>query len=433
MRNNILIEAGLKVGVDCVIYTKKPLCSWQSCFKGNMNLSAVKNPPPMLYNQIADIVESLLGAIFLTVGLDNDVIGSSDCENIIIGWLEELQLPMKEGDESDMNDKWFKPVHSSLLAGFDFQQHPKWNEQLEKARCVLNSNDSIDRSRMKNGVNSLIKVLECLGPQMNSTTSDTRNTRKILLSCALFDDSMSDAEDDVDMHPSIALARIRESLFFIGDAALHLVLATECYHRYPNASVGDLHLLRCCCIGDEVLAYLAIKYQFDSCLYDQESIYQMQSLVKMSDDNGRNDWARKGGWILGKKEFARRWARTWSVDYRHTAPTTCDMSRLETKSPQYPGIGGGILFGSKAPLGKLYTKNLAYAFKSIIGAIVLSNGVRHMWQIMLPMFEELLILSANEIRENFKNNITNHPGKTARSVQFVRNHRDSYGLGWSAA
>ncbi len=443
VKNSRLIKSGLGIGIDCIIYMRKPICSWQTCFKGDMNSRRpMNNPEPLLYNQIADIVESLIGAIFITQATVHsyDVNSCTRCERIIIGFLEQLELPITYEHCLDDNEFWFKPAHACLSAGFDFEEHSQWSQQMMKAQHILNSNDGLDGFKLQEGLERLEKSLEGLGAiQVFNTNTDT--TREIsicstLFSCALFDDSMDDLEDDPELCPSILLARIRENLFFIGDAALHLVLATECYQRQPDASVGDLHLLRHCCVGDEVLAYLAIKYRFEECLYDQEDpMHQMfQSYVSIADHKGRDCWAKNDGWILGKDEFARRWGLTWQSGSRHAISNNQDssISLSKTKAPQYPGIGGGLLFGSKVALGKKYTENLAFAFKSIIGAMVLSKGLQKMWKIMLPMFEELLILSADEVRNSFKNNITNQPGKTTRSVQTVRNHRECYGLGWSA-
>ena len=390
-----------------------------------MNCIPKQSTTKVMYNQIADIVESMIGAIFLAMGNDDDIM-SSQCEKIILGLLEELKLPMKNVNDSETTERWFQASHSSLLNGFDFQSHPKWEEQLKEVSSILDFDLGVNSNRCESRVSDLIQKLESIGGLVCDDQLDSTRKMKILFSCALFDDDLSDFEDDMDDCPAIRLSRVRENLFFVGDSVLHLVLAVECYKRYPLASVGDLHLVRHCCIGDEVLAYLMVKFGIDNFLYsDHDTVHQMfQSLVSVSDEKGSNEWARKEGWILGEKEFIKRMP---------TFSTHADESNQDNLSPQYPGIAGGMLFGSKGTMGKLYTSDLAYAFKSIVGSMVLSIGVRGMWQVMLPIFDELLILSADEIRKHVNNNITNQPGKTAKTGPLLQKLRDNFGLGWSAS
>jgi hypothetical protein len=56
------------------------------------------------------------------------------------------------------------------------------------------------------------------------------------------------------------------------------------------------------------------------------------------------------------------------------------------------------------PKGKLpesITGDLVFSFKSIIGALVLSIGVDGMWQCIGPIFEELLLLSFDEVNREY--------------------------------
>jgi hypothetical protein len=42
-----------------------------------------------------------------------------------------------------------------------------------------------------------------------------------------------------------------------------------------------------------------------------------------------------------------------------------------------------------------------FSFKSIVGALILSLGVKLTWICIGPLFEELLLLSADELRSEF--------------------------------
>ena len=47
------------------------------------------------------------------------------------------------------------------------------------------------------------------------------------------------------------------------------------------------------------------------------------------------------------------------------------------------------------------TEDLVFSMKSIAGALVLSVGLEGMWQSLGPVFGELLLLTANELREEY--------------------------------
>lgn len=435
----MFIKAGLAVGLDRVIHRNTQKSQLKSCYKSNSNQLPRRSAVSIMYNQIADVFESLLGAVFLAAnsGEDNGATYSAFGANTIIALLEEFQLPIKDKhiDSGTEPKRWFLPSHPCLIDGYDLDSDPAWGIQINAVKDILDSSIYVSSSTLFNGVDNLVRLLKDMSFETalevpNEPNDKNVSKRKILLSCALFDDSLKDYdEDNMNEIPSIRLARVRENLFFVGDAALNLSIATECYRRYPDASAGDLHILRHCCIGDIIIAYLMMKHKVNTFLYDQDADYGfLASLVNHFDEEGRKSWDEKGGWVLGVDEFRKRWGRAWCPNnIEHL-----QSSRMsgKTKSPQYAGIGGGTFFGTMDPSAKVLTKDLAFSFKCIIGALVLSIGVQQMWHEILPIFEELLILTPDEIRDNFKTVLTTPSGKN--SAQQVRSLRDKYGLGWSA-
>jgi|AntRauTorckE5430_2_1112549.scaffolds.fasta_scaffold11736_1 hypothetical protein len=59
-----------------------------------------------------------------------------------------------------------------------------------------------------------------------------------------------------------------------------------------------------------------------------------------------------------------------------------------------PPLCRDILFGQDRKLGELVYEDLVYSFMSIIGAtMVLVVGLENMWNIVVSLFEEILLLS----------------------------------------
>lgn len=57
-----------------------------------------------------------------------------------------------------------------------------------------------------------------------------------------------------------------ERLEFLGDAVLNFVIAAELYHRYPQATEGDLSRLRASLVRRETLAEIAHSLRLGACL-----------------------------------------------------------------------------------------------------------------------------------------------------------------------
>jgi hypothetical protein len=73
----------------------------------------------------------------------------------------------------------------------------------------------------------------------------------------------------------------------------------------------------------------------------------------------------------------------------------------------YPGLAGGRLMRSGnvkfAKLDKEITEELMVSFKAIVGAMVLAIGAKKMWNVIAPLFDELLSLSPAALRRHYSN------------------------------
>ena len=87
----------------------------------------------------------------------------------------------------------------------------------------------------------------------------------------------------------------------------------------------------------------------------------------------------------------------------------------EASPPVYPGLACGRFCGRKSKLHSAMTDDLQFSFKCIIGALVLALGTDNAWFCLRPLFEEVLVLAPNELREKYKydlqprNEVTSKP------------------------
>lgn len=248
---------------------------------------------------------------------------------------------------------------------------------------------------------------------------------KILLLCSLFNDSLSNLSEegsfrrmdssfttssvstlgsDLSSNPDstvtpegglIRIALLRETLFMIGHSGLHLAITHELFRMYPDASEVDLSLQRACSTSDDAMAYIMVKNGFQQSLYHHATRSEKRfiSEVGAAEDLGRKVWNRRFGWILkgGKHEYARRCA---SLSFP-----------MPQGLPRYCGLAGGRFYGhNKSKLPDSLTEDFVFSFKAIAGALVLSLGLEGMWQSLGPLFGELLLLSADELRNEYRKN-----------------------------
>jgi len=418
-RNKVLKRAALKCGIDRVIYECQSDKLWEMAFKGNVNYGSQRQPRDLCYRHLSEVVESIIGVAFLNCSDAHGPIFNDCCEKKVIEFLEELNLPFQLSLEQKRysDERWFKAVHACIFEGFSFNNDEAWSIQYKEIISTFHCEVYI-KERLLRGTQKLLSILKKLNPN-NSLELSTE--MEVMLACALFNDSLeSDSEDSIGANPPIIFARLRENLFFIGESALHLAITMECFKRYPHASAGDLHMLKICCTSDDSIAYIALKHGIDECLYEEESecINRFKFLLSAADMYGQ-----KLNSILPQAAYKDRWIHSWWYN-----ESNVDIY------PRYIGLGGGCLAGEKTKVGKMLTADLTYGFKSILGSLVLSVGLERMWYSVIPLFEEILMLSPDETRNYFKTNITVSyaSGKNAESTLGVKRLQASFGNGWSA-
>ncbi len=423
----------MKVGLDEISRAKNSI-KWETCHQSNSNQCAVSHTYTLCFKQLADILESLIAVPFIAECENNTTayFGTKQSEEIIISILNRVKLPIGgiyvSDDNDDSGSDWFNAQNACVHEGFNFSHYDEWKNEMKNICSTLHSAIDVDAS-LEEGVDGLCCLFQKLNPH---ATVDFHGMSKLLLKISLFDDSLDDESVDDSICGFYHLERVamfRQNLFFLGDSSLLLTLTTECFKRNPSASAGDLHLLRTCLITDDVLAYLMIKHGIQHFLIDKlaEGIMNLSDIC-LTDEKGLQEWNEKGGWILGVGEFRDRWANRW-----WSGPTMTD-SDVEEITPMYPGLCGGYLHGKKGREARCKTRDPAYSFKCIMGALVLSVGVQKAWILMVPLFEELLLLTPDEIRKHCKSSISSNycSGRKASAVKLAHNHQRLYKHGWSA-
>lgn len=364
---------------------------------------------------LSDVVESLLGVAYLDGKSSNhDPSGG----RMVIALLEHYSLPLPNYN-SESGLPFFQAVTPCLKNGYHFNFHKAWRRQLVQIGTTLYCEHDVI-NRLETGLLKLMGNLHGVSSFDGHRTLMEKQTCKILLLCSLFNDNLETVTDSGSFHRMdssftsvsslesdvsfgvesmstsenglIRIALLRDTLFMVGHYSLQLAISDELFNRYPDASEGSLSLQRACATSDDVMAYIMVKSGFHQSLYNQETRAEKRFVSEMSaaESIGREVWKRRSGWILkgGEVEFTKRCA-------------TLSFSMPEGP-PRYCGLAGGRLYGHKSKLPDSLTEDLVFSMKSIAGALVLSLGLEGMWQIIGPLFGELLLLSAEELRKEYR-------------------------------
>jgi dsRNA-specific ribonuclease len=444
-RNSALLGPALRSGLSRVIRAGKG--SWQSLYSASASqkqadklqadsiLDSFFESPgagetvELANSTLSDIVESMLAATYLsdTSGYLESA-GEMEAKQleagggVTVAFLEKL-LPFCSTKENATCFKIFGPC---LRVGYPFEMDVQWENRMDSIQTVVESCDAT-LLRLNKGFEIVRDKLSALSNRRAMSIPrllEKREARALVL-CALFDDSLDDIDifngsspDDgaasngrrnqlVDEHKTdgktnmatvgdfLELALVRDNLYQVGVYGLQLMVTDEIFRRHPGAKPGDLHLLRTCVIADDVIVYVMIKAGIHRGLFDQASpnISDLESKIAIADIQGLSFWRERGGWLLdgGIDAFWHRCAQFCANP---------DGQR-DGQTPQYPGLLGGRLFGESQKLPKSLTNELMFSFKSIVGALILSLGVKLTWICIGPLFEELLLLSADELRSEF--------------------------------
>ena len=340
---------------------------------------------------LSDTVESVLGAVYLHGMGDAD---DSTGGRMTVAVLELLSLPFPNEDETDAIS-WFRAHGPCLKGGYPFQLDIPWQEQLIKIGTILYCNEGIIK-RLEVGCESLLDKLGNLASDGIIAGSLLQERSKILLLTALFDDNLDGTNFGAhEMEGLCQVALMRDTLFHVGAYALQLMITEEAFRIFPKATENDLHLLRACAMTDDITVYVMVKAAFDDSLFDSKADCRknFRQAMAAADKKGMAFWEARGGWTVkgGADEFNRRRAR-----YFPKTSTGQDTSPL-----LYPGLAGGRLHGCPKKVDESLTGDLQFSFKAIIGALVLSLGTEAMWCCIGPLFEETLLLSADELRAEY--------------------------------
>ena len=344
------------------------------------------------FSHFADMMESTLAAAHLScMGDVSDPSGG----RITVAVLELMNLPFP-GHQTQKQTSWFKAPSPCLKGGYPFQMDLHWQETLKKIGTALNGHDR--STNLKSSLGLLLGILfahPCEAENNFSHLLDVEWSR-VLLKSSLFNTFMYDGSAYFSDDPPVSegmedAAILRDSLFHLGSFSLQLMITEELFRINQEANEGELHLLRVAALSDDVVAYIAVKSNISNCLLrnDGIDIESMKAMVEEADTSGELEWKRRGGWILpgGVKEYQRR--------QRLNFPG----SKLQT--PRYQGIAGGRLFDTNTKLPIEHTRGLVHGLKSIVGALVLSLGVEATWQLISPLFQETMLLTAEELEREF--------------------------------
>jgi hypothetical protein len=127
---------------------------------------------------------------------------------------------------------------------------------------------------------------------------------RLLLEIALFDANLDGSDsliqDEVDQDRLQVAGMIRDNLFHVGSTALELDICRDLFLLNPSATPSDLHLLLTCAQTHDVLAYILLKNDLRTCLFDENMSGQNKILraVEVADLIGGTQWNENDGWIL---------------------------------------------------------------------------------------------------------------------------------------
>jgi dsRNA-specific ribonuclease len=326
---------------------------------------------------------------------------SDEHSDMAVSLMQKLQLSISCKDfVMEHGFSAYDAIIPCLKHGYPFEKDVAWQCQLNALRDFLDS-DEQTLDELETRRKALMKILD------NSSGSDNLNCEiaskrsRTLLFCALFHDGDNENTSEENADNGVTetgseegmrhLLNFREMLHLVGAYSLQLRITTELHERYPKASEGDMHIMRACAINDDVVVYIMMKAGIQATVYrmDPKTINRFQLKMMVADGNGSEVWKACGGWVLngGVEEYARR---------RCCGPSV----------PQYVGLAGGRLHGNKGKLPLDDTKELMFTMKAIMGALVLATGMDSMWQYIGPLFEELLLLSADELTREYSNHST---------------------------
>ncbi|KAL3810012.1 hypothetical protein ACHAXA_006127 [Cyclostephanos tholiformis] len=374
-KNVVLYNAALQIGLHRLIDVgnSSSTKSWKAFFKAGNEKSTIE----LQKKKLSDTLESLIGATFL--------IDPSGC--MTVGLLNEIGPCFPDKFAPGVKEKqsvfWFHGKGTCLTARYPFYKCPA-SAELEQIKCILerNHSDQIILQSKAAAFCHLLAKSTIRQDEMKFLQSDPISS--LLLQSALYDESNPES------FGLESLAKLRDKIFNVGNAALQLSIVSEIYHIYPTSTSGDIHLMKTILMSHDSLAYIFLKNGFHNCLFDEnaDATDEMKACINKADLLGSKQWAKNEGWVIhgGIKEFQRRVQQHGYNDCR---------------DPQYMGLAAGRLIGHTKKLTDDAWEDLQFSMKAIVGAVVLSFGVKDAWDMFRPLFLELIMLSPDELRISF--------------------------------
>jgi dsRNA-specific ribonuclease len=380
-KNMVLYKAALQIGLHRLINAgnSSSTKSWRAFYQACNERPTIE----VARKQLSDTLESLIGATFL--------LDKSGC--MTVGLLNEIGPCFPDDFAPGVNDNhsgiWYSGKGTCLTAGYPFHECPGTAE-LEQINGILQRNPHVHLILQRKSAafcRLLGERITCID-RLQFLQSDPISS--LLLHSALFDDSLDDDENNPDCIGLESLAKLRDKIFNVGNAALQLGIVSEIYHLYPASTSGDIHLMKTVLMSHDSLAYILLKNRFHECMFDEnaDATITMKKYMNEADLLGSKEWAKNGGWFIhgGSEEFHMR-------IQRHGF-NSCP-------NPQYMGLAAGRLMGHMKKLPKNASEDLQFSMKSIVGAVALSFGVKDAWEMIRPYFLELMMLSPDELRISF--------------------------------
>lgn len=406
VRNVALFEGALSAGINQMLYAG--LIPWK---QKNAIMSDAADGPHVAKISIADstmadVVESVLAAVYLEEwnNCNHHHIG-----HMVIPFLNKLNLPMPPNNTDTQNSpkSWFQSPSVCMTNGYPFHIDPCWSKQMNELETILKGEPDLEARLKRNAVKLVYILVGNHGEKWKDKLLNTRGLMLLMLS--LFDANLDSTDDTTivrveAMDELRRLGIMRDMMFHVGNATLELFVSQDlCFMYDKGGTPGDLHLVKTCCVADDVLVYILMKWNIQECMFDQQASYllELDRIISKADKLGNQVWTERGGWILsgGNEAYISR-----RDAFFGTGRSTTSICADRGCTPMYPGLMGGRLCGQTSKLDSALTTDLHFSFKCIMGALVLSIGAEASWyQFFRPLFlEEVMLLTPGEYREHFQ-------------------------------
>ena len=304
----------------------------------------------------ADLFESVLAALFLS---DRNGEGAQ----MVIDVLNHARLPFPT-----TSDPWFSALGPCIKEGFPF------DAQLE---AIFLCSETLTPPQR-----NVMRVLETLHCERNRAL-------ELLLSCAFLDHSGDDgpvparASERPVSDSSTRLRLMSDTLYQFGAYSLQLLLTEEVFNRFPDATVGDLHLLRALAMSDDVIAYIFVKTKWAEAQFDQESQCPFEELLAQADTIGQCFFGTREWWM--------------GVRNRRIQST---KSNQQTSTVSWPSWGATLQFHVKGSQGANCRSDVFFQDDRWCLCVCARAGC--CVGVYRPLFDELLLLTAAEVRREFR-------------------------------